>query len=347
MKAAVLTAYGQMEWKTVPDPRIADHEALVQVSHVGICGSDQHIFTGSFAPRTQTPLIQGHEFAGTVVAVGKDIQGFGPGDRVAIDPIIWCGECGACKRGHYPACRKLRITGVDMDGGMGELVKVEQHQLFRMPDSVSFAHGAMAEVYGVAYHACRRAELKAGDSLVIWGAGKVGQCILQAARTITDAPIYLVDLLPERLDYASKHYDDIIPISPSQSDPVGFIQEHSRGGVDVAIEVVGHGHDVHGWPNPVAGCIKSIRGAGTVCVLGLGDEPVPILFKDLIWGEAKIIASRVSMGEFEDAIHHLAAGNLKPDALITARMHPSRAMEAFQLLDDEPTQQLKILLEFD
>lgn len=346
MHAAVTTQYGQVEWLSVPDPQFGPHEALVQVSHAGICGSDQHIFTGSFAPRTQTPLIQGHEFAGTVVAVGKELKGFQPGDRVAIDPIIWCGNCPACKREHFPACTSLKITGVDMDGGFGELVKVEGHQLYRLPDSVSLAHGAMVEVYGVAYHTCNRAGVKAGDNLVVWGGGKVGQCILQAARTITDAPIYLVDVLPERLRYATEHYDDIIPIGPEQADPAGFIKEHSQGGADIAIEVVGHGHDPAGWPNPVAGCVKSIRGAGTVCVLGLGDEPVPVLFKDLIWGEAKIVASRVSIGECVDAIHHLAQGNLQPDALITARMHPSQAQSAYQLLDDQPTEQLKILLEF-
>ena len=346
MRASVLTAYNQLEWLEVKTPQINDNEVLVKVGNVSICGSDQHIFTGSFHPRTRLPLIQGHEFAGSIVEVGKNIRNFRVGDRVAIDPVQSCGKCGACKRNHASACTSIKLTGVDMDGGFGEFVKVEEHQLFRLPDHISYAHGALAEVYGVAFHASRRAEVKAGDSVVIWGTGKVGHCILQAVRTITDGPVYMVDIMGSRLKIAEENYDDVFTISPDIDDPVGFIKDATNGGVDVALEVVGHEHPIKNWPNPVSGCIQSVRGGGNICVLGLGDDPMPILMKDLIFGEKKIIASRVSHGEMDEVMNQFNLGNLKPEILITNQMHASKAQEAFALLDAEPEKQLKILLEF-
>ena len=347
MRAAVLTSYNHLEWLEVKTPEIKANEVLVKVGNVSICGSDQHIFDGSFHPRTRLPLIQGHEFSGTIVEVGKEIRNFRTGDRVAIDPLQACGKCAACKRNHLAACTSIKLTGVDMDGGFGEYVKVEEHQLFRLPDHVSFAHGSLAEVYGVAFHACSRAQIKPGDSVEIWETGKVGHCILQAARTITDAPIYMVDIMESRLKIARDNFDDVVTISPDIDDPVAFIKDATNGGADVAIEVVGHEHPVKGWPNPVAGCVKSVRGGANICVLGLGDDPMPVLMKDLIFGEKTIIASRVSQGEMSEVMRQFDLGNLKPEILITKEMHASQAQEAFALLDSEPEKQIKILLGFE
>ena len=96
MKAAVLTDYNQITWKDVHKPTCNKDEVLIQVNYACICGSDQHIFKGEFHPRTQTPMIMGHEFGGVVSEVGEDVTGWEVGEKVAPDPIIWCGKCPAC-----------------------------------------------------------------------------------------------------------------------------------------------------------------------------------------------------------------------------------------------------------
>jgi threonine dehydrogenase-like Zn-dependent dehydrogenase len=98
MKACVLIEYNQFEWIDVPEPKINPTEVLIKSKYASICGSDQHIFTGDFHPRTKLPMIPGHEFMGTVEEIGSEVKGIQIGDRVAVDPIIWCGECPACKR---------------------------------------------------------------------------------------------------------------------------------------------------------------------------------------------------------------------------------------------------------
>jgi len=345
MKAIRLKEYGKLVVEEIPNPQIAEHQVLVKVNYASICGSDQHIYIGDFHPRTKLPMTPGHEFSGTIVETGKNITKFQSGDRVSVDPMIWCGTCPACRLGHYPACTSLKLLGVDLDGGFAEYVAADEEKIYKLPAEISDSSAALIELYSIGFHACKRAGVKKNDKVAIWGAGKVGQVILQAARTITDNTIYIIDILDKRLQIAPPHYQNIVTINAKKQNPVEAIHELTDGnGVDVAIEAVGHAKHIEGQSNPVQNCILSIRGAGTVCVLGLSSEESPILTKELIWREAKIIASRVNQGEFQDAIDHLSAGNLKPDILISKEIEPSQAMEAFQLLEDEPENYLKILI---
>lgn len=347
MNAAVLTGYRKVKWKSVDIPEISGNEVLIKVSYACICGSDQHVFLGEFHPRTTLPLIQGHEFAGTIVEAGPDVNIFKPGDRVAVDPIIWCGHCPACKRNHYPACTTLKLVGIDLDGGFSEYMKVPETMLYKVTDNIPDEHAALVEVLSIGFHACKRAGVKEGYRVVIWGAGKVGQSILQALKTKTKNSVIMVDILDERLALAKNTYSDIHTINASLTNAVERIKELTGGeGVDIAFEAVGHSKDLPGVVNPVRGCIQAIRGGGTVCVLGLSSEPSPVVMKELIWKEGIIMTSRVSHGEFAETIDNMNRGTLKPDALVTDILHPSETQQAFEMLENEPHKHLKILLKF-
>ncbi|MGD0897899.1 MAG: alcohol dehydrogenase catalytic domain-containing protein [Thermoguttaceae bacterium] len=345
MKAAVLTEYRHIEWKEVKTPEIDDSEVLMKVSYASICGSDLHIFNGEFHPRTSTPLIMGHEFGGTVVGVGRNVSVVRLGDRAAVDPIYWCGRCAACELRHYPACNSLKLVGVDSDGGFGQYAAVKDFMLHKIDGSISDRHAAMIELLSIGFHACKRAGLAKGDTLAIMGAGRVGQSILQAARTITDETIYVVDILDKRLELARTAWENVVAINSLEHDPAAAIRDLTKGrGVDIAVEAVGHAHPIEGRAHPVGLCIDAIRGAGTVCVLGLGDEPAPLAMKRFIWKEARMVASRVTHGEFKETIGHLSRGHLKPDTLISREMPASQAQQAFELLECRPQDYLKILL---
>lgn len=348
MKAAVLEQYNKFKVIEKPQPQMNENEVLVKVQFASICGSDQHLYKGDFHPRTKLPFTPGHEFAGVIANIGSEVRGYEIGEKVAVDPIIWCGECDACKNGHYPACNKLRLIGIDQDGGFADYVSVPSSMLFRVPENVPHEHAALVEVYSIGFHACKRAKVKSGDRVAIYGGGKVGQCVMQAARTKTDGKMFVVDIVEGRLDIIRKSYPDVRTINATKEDPVEVINAETNGqGVDVAFEVVGHAVAVPGRTNPLRSCVRSIRGGGVVCVLGLGDEEIPILFKELIWKEAKIIASRVSHGEFAEAIAHLEKGNLKPEALITSILPVDKIQEAFDMLDKSPDKYLKILLDLN
>jgi len=219
--------------------------------------------------------------------------------------------------------------------------------LFRVADNIPDTHAALIEVLSIGFHACNRAGVKDNDTVVIWGAGKVGQCILQAARTKTRNTLVMIDILDSRLENAKKAYPDIHIINALKSDPVAAVKELTGGkGVDIAFESVGHTREFPGLVHPVRGCIQSIRGAGTVCVLGLSDQPAPLIMKELIWKEARIIASRVTHGEFSETIAAMEKGLLKPEALITDIFTPEKAQHAFEILEGDPENHLKILLKY-
>jgi threonine dehydrogenase-like Zn-dependent dehydrogenase len=285
--------------------------------------------------------------AGSVVKTGSKVDSFSVGDKVAIDPMIWCGECPACKRGHYPACTRLKLIGIDMDGGFCQLINLSPEMLYKASSGIPPEHLALVEIYGIGFHACNRAGVKSGDSIAIWGGGRVGQVILQAARTRTEGKIYLVDILDERLEIAASAYDNIIPVNSLKTDPVEEIMKGSGGlGTDIAFEAVGHALHPDRTVPPVMGAIRSIRGGGDVCVLGLTDEPAPVVLKELIWKEARILSSRVSHGEYPEVIDKLAGEELRPDVLISEIFPASRIQEAFELIEKEPERYLKILLSF-
>ena len=346
MNAAVVEAYGSIRWKRVPRPAVSGREVLVRVTHASICGSDQHVLSGEMHPRTRLPLIPGHEFAGLVEECGPGAARFRKGDRVTVDPVIWCGQCPACRLGHHPACAYLQVIGIDRDGGFAEFVSVPEDRVHPVPADLTPQQSALIEVMSVGFHALNRSGLKAGDTAAVWGAGKIGQCILQACRTVTDKPLFIVDVLDSRLQTAARAVPGCITINAGKTDAVRAVREATGGwGADVAFEAVGHETEIPGSVPPVRACIQVIRGGGTVCVLGLSGRPTALVMRELILKEARIAASRVSHGEFPGAIEQIRKGTVHPERLVTDIIGPERIQEAFAWLDRDPSGHLKIILE--
>ena len=345
MKAAVIRQYGKINLEEVGKPEMGKNHVMIRVRYASICGSDQHIFRGEFHPRTHLPLIPGHEFAGVVEDVDKNVKTFNPGDKVTVDPIIWCGSCAACKAGHYPACTTLKLVGIDLNGGFVEYISVPAGMVYKVPSHISDESAALIEILSIGFHASSRSGLSAADDILIVGSGKVGNSILHAAKTITRGKIIMADVLDERLSLAKSAFSDIYTVNIRKTDPVMFVNEITGGrGVDIAYEAVGHEKIIEGRFNPVRLCINAIKGGGKVCVLGLSDHPAEILMKELIWKEAGIIASRVSHGEFSQVIEALDKGTLNPERMITGKLDLKDAQKGFEYLENEPEMHLKILL---
>ncbi|MCF8381720.1 MAG: alcohol dehydrogenase catalytic domain-containing protein [Bacteroidales bacterium] len=345
MKAAVLNKYGSFIIEERLKPQTKDDEVLIKVKFASICGTDQHIFKGEFHPRTKLPFIPGHEFSGRIEFVGKNVSGFKVGEKVAVDPIIPCGECQACKRNHYPACVSLKLIGIDLDGGFTEYLNVKPEMIYKVPEQVKDEHAALIEILSIGFHASKRAQVGKDDSIAIWGAGKVGQSILYASKTISSGKIFVVDIIEERLQMVKSVFPDVEVINALHTNPVNRIKERTgNNGVDIAFEAVGHATHIPERYNPVRSCINAIRGGGKICVLGLSDEPAEILMKEMIWKEAILVTSRVSHGEYQDSINALAEGKLNPDKMISAVMDIDDVQNAFALLENHPDKHLKILL---
>jgi threonine dehydrogenase-like Zn-dependent dehydrogenase len=346
MKAGILFSAKDIRVSEAAMPEIKPNEVLVESKAAGICGTDLHIYLGEFEGRVRYPAIQGHEFGGVIVEIGSEVSGYKVGDRVAVDPVISCHGCPACITGHINACRNLKILGVDIDGGYGQYVAAPASHLFPLPDAVPMNHAPMVEMYGLGHHILQRGQVQPGETVALLGAGKLGLSILDVlCHSVSPGVTIVTDLQPFRLETARKLGVDMA-ININKGDPVEQVLELTDGiGVDCVIEAVGHYHLPEGQEAPLAQAVKMIRNGGRVVTTGLGEQLSAVHFKTLVLKEAQIIASRVTRGEFPRAIQMLGRGLLHPNLLITNVLPLEAITAAFEQVNQEDPETIKVVLE--
>jgi (R,R)-butanediol dehydrogenase/meso-butanediol dehydrogenase/diacetyl reductase len=345
MKAGILYDDRDIRVGDASDPDLGLDEVLLETGYTGICGTDLHIYRGEFHSRVIYPAIIGHEFGGTIQDIGSEVNGLRAGDRVVVDPILSCRTCPACLSGHLNACQTLQLLGVERNGGFGQYVAVPANRVYPLPHSIPMAYAPMVEMYGLGHHVLRRGEVQPGEIVAILGAGKLGLSVLDVlCHSANPALTIVTDLQPLRLEIARKVGADYV-LDIKQEDPVERVLELTQGvGVDCAIEAVGHYHLVEGQEAPMAQAVRMIRAGGRIVTTGLGEQLSALHFKTLVLKEARIIASRVTLGEFHRAIRLLAKGLLHPDLLITHQLALRDIAAAFEMVDQEDPNTLKVVL---
>ncbi len=346
MKAGILYGDREIRMGDAPEPEIRPDEVLVAPACAGVCGTDLHIYRGEFHERVKFPAILGHEFGGVVEQTGKAVTGIRVGDRVAVDPILSCHNCPACLSGHINACRSLKLLGVDLDGGFGQLVAVPANRIYPLPESVPLEYVPMVEMYGLGHHVLQRGRVQPGETVAILGAGRLGLSVLDVLCHSAGAALTIaVDIQPFRLEKARKLGADHV-INAAQEDLLERVAEFTQGfGLDCVLECVGHYHVLEGQDPPLEQAVKMVRNGGRVVTAGLGEQLTAVHFKTLVLKEAEIIASRVTRGEFPRALRLLAKGLLHPGLLITDRMPLREISRAFKQVDGEDAGTIKIVLD--
>jgi 2-desacetyl-2-hydroxyethyl bacteriochlorophyllide A dehydrogenase len=200
MKAAVITGVGTYEVSEVPDPSPGPRQVVVEVAGCGICGTDLHILQGEFAPTL--PIVPGHEFAGTIAATGAEVTGLKVGDRVAVDPSLYCFECYYCRRGQNNLCENWGAIGVSHPGGAAQYALAPMANCVRLPDSVGLADAALIEPLSCAVRGYDVLKSQLASTVLIYGSGTMGLMMLQLAKRVGAASVDVVDLNPDRLETA-------------------------------------------------------------------------------------------------------------------------------------------------
>ena len=242
MQVALMTGIGQIKMVERPIPQPKDDEVLVKVEYVGICGSDLHYYEagriGDFI--VKAPLVLGHESGGTVVEVGKNVTHLKVGDRVALEPGKTCGHCEHCRNGRYNLCKDVVFFATPpVDGVFQEYVAHEAGLCFKLPDNVDTMEGALVEPLAVGFHAANIGGAHAGQTAVVFGAGCIGLVTLLALKAEGVSTVYVVDIMPKRLDKA-KELGATEVINGKDVDAVEKIMELTGGrGVDLAIDTSG------------------------------------------------------------------------------------------------------------
>jgi L-iditol 2-dehydrogenase len=243
MKAALLTGIKQFEIKTIDTPVPAKGEVLVKIKSVGICGSDVHYYNHGRIGNTiaKLPYVIGHECSGVVDKNGPSAKKFKPGDRVIIEPAIPCGKCRFCKSGKQNICPDVLFLGTPPKlGAYCEYMAMPEENLIKLPDSMSFDQGVMAEPLAIAVYATKISNLKKGMTVAIFGCGTIGLSILLAAKAAGAKKIFVSEPLDNKLQVAKQFGADYL-INPAVTDPVKFIFNNTNKlGVDCSYEAAGN-----------------------------------------------------------------------------------------------------------
>ncbi len=197
MRAAVIKSPGEVAVETVDDPTPASGEVVVEVAACGLCGTDLHILEGEFAP--SLPVIPGHEFAGQVVARDANTLGVSEGDRVAVDPSLYCHQCHYCRIGHNNLCQRWGAIGVTVSGGAAQYVAVPAANCVRLPDHIETADATLIEPLSCAVRGYDVLRSQLGSHVLIYGAGTMGLMMLELAKRVGAVSVDLVDVNPDRL----------------------------------------------------------------------------------------------------------------------------------------------------
>lgn len=341
MHAVTFQAPGEVAVEQVADPQLgAPDDAIVRIEASGICGSDLHIYHGRVP--VERGFTIGHEFVGTVIDAGEQVERVAVGDRVLGTFVTACATCTPCIRGDYHRCSHGRTFGHgsklgDLPGAQAEALLVPHANLTlrRVPDGMSNDVALFAgDVMGTGYHAIAHAGVRAGDTVAVLGLGPVGLCAIQAARASGAAQIYAIDTVADRLAMAERF--GATPLHLTDSDPKQAIRAATGGGVDVTVDAVGD-------PGPLALAISLTRDAGVVSGIGAyaGKAEIPL---GLAWlkglqlrlGLANVIA------HVDRVLALMSAGILDPAPLVTHHMKLADAPEAYRVYDAREA--LKIVL---
>lgn len=343
MRAVTFQAPGEVRVEEKADPEIgAADDVLVRVEASGICGSDLHIYHGRFP--VEPGFTIGHEFVGTVLAAGEDVERVAEGDRVLGCFHTACATCVACLRADYHRCERGRTFGHgsqlgDLQGAQAELLLVPRANLTlrRVPEGMSDGVALFAgDVMGTGYHAIAHAGTRAGDTVAVLGLGPVGLCAVQAAFAAGATRVFAVDSVEQRLAMAERF--GATPIHLGEEEPKRVVRDATGGrGVDVVVDAVGD-------PGPLAMAVSLARDAGTVSGIGAysGKGEVPI---GLAWLKGLTLRLGLAnvLAHVDRVLALIEAGKLDPAPLVTHRMGLDQAPAAYELYDNREA--LKVVLE--
>jgi len=323
MKAVVLQRPREAVVEEVPTPTPGPGEVIVNVKACGICGTDLHIFDGEFPP-SPFPLIPGHEMAGIIAGAGRGVQGLREGDRVAIDPSLFCGDCYFCKTLHGNLCERWGAIGDTTDGGFAEYVRAPARNAYLLPERMSFAEGAFVEPLSCVTWALKRMPIALGDEVLIFGAGPMGLLLLQAVKHDGAASVAMVDLKANRLAVAGELGADMTA-SPGAALNEPLRKAHPRG-FDVVIDATGN-------PRVVEEAFAHVKRGGRLLIFGVSPAGAKVSFEpfQVYNNDLTIYGSMAVNYTFFPTIEFLQSGAVRVQPILTHTLPLAQYTDALAL----------------
>ncbi len=341
MKALVLEEYNNLVYRDWPEPRITPDEVLVRIKAVGICGSDVHGMDGSTGRRIP-PIVMGHEAAGVITEIGKNVKNWKKGDRITFDSTIYHLDDWYTLKGLYNLSDDRMVLGVSpkdyrRHGAFAEYVNVPQHILYRIPENVSFTQAAMVEPVAVAAHAVELSSPAWNASVAVIGSGMIGLSIIQVLRSKGCGKLFAVDTDHFKLDLAKKLGADFA-FDPSQINVKEEIRNlTSERGADHVFEAVG-------IETTVDIAIESVRKGGIVTLVGNLLPSVRIPLQTIVTRQIRLQGSCAICGEYPDVLDMIARKEINVLPFLSAEAPLSEGAEWFKRLYNKEPNLVKVVL---
>ena len=337
MKQAVMTEPGIIEFREVPLPEIRADEVLIRIMRIGVCGSDIHVYHGRH-PYTSYPVVQGHEVSGRVEKVGSKAKSLIPGDKVTIQPQVVCGHCYSCLHGNYHICDNLKVMGFQTTGAASEFFAVPASKVMKLPDQMSYEHGAMVEPAAVAAHALRRAGEVSGKRILVLGAGPIGNLVAQAARGLGAKAVMVTDISDFRLSVAAK-CGVAQGVNPKKQDlRTAIVRHFGPDRADLILECIG------AEPTIEQAVAQARKGTDIVVVGVFGEKPrVDLgLVQDR---ELRLIGTLMYQEEdFCTAIELISHGKVNLSPLVSNSFSFQDYLKAYEYIDEKKDKTMKVVI---
>lgn len=320
MQAVIFPQAERLSVERVPDPTPARDEVIVQVSRCGICGTDVHIYRNEYM--SDYPLIPGHEFGGVIVEVGSDVTDLRVGQRVAVDPNLYCGHCDFCRNEQANHCTNWQGVGVTRSGGFAEYVNVPARACYLLPEGMSDQQAAFIEPLACVVHAMKRFRILPGESLLILGGGPMGMLLLQALRHNGAAQVVVVEKQPQRMELArALGASVVVPVGPDQD---AYLKEIAPRGFGVVV-------DATGIPAVIEHAFTYLRPRGQYLQFGVAPNHAKVQISpyDLFRNDWTILGSFALCYTFLPAIAMLANGVVNVEPLVSDIVPMSSFGDAF------------------
>lgn len=338
MKAVYMEKPWNIEISDVQMPKPKEGEALLRVKSAGICGSDIGAFRGTNG-LVSYPRIIGHEIAGEVISIPENNKnGIKPGDRVIVDPYLYCGHCYPCSIGRTNCCVDLKVLGVHVDGGMAEYFCHPADMLLKVPNDMPWDIIPLAEPLTIALHGIHRLNLKAGEHIAINGAGPIGLLAAMVALHYGAEPI-MIDLVKERLDFA-KSLGVRYTINLREEDLVEKVSEYTNGRMAECVM------EASGANSAIRATLDIVSHAGRIALTGWPKQETPIPTDMITRKEVDVRGARTSAGEFPEAIDLIYHQKVDARRILTKVISIDEAPETIRDIEKNPGNYMKVNILF-
>lgn len=334
MKAIIIDKPGEICIREIEMPKIKAGEAIIQIKSVGICGSDVTAYKG-LNPTMIYPRLMGHEAAGIITEIGENAKGLKVGDKVAVEPYFYCGECYACRRGIFNNCENLNVLGVRMEGSMAEVISHPIKYLHKLPDDMSWEDAAVVEPLSISLHGVHRTNLRGGEFAAIFGAGTIGLLAALCCLAYGAEPI-LMDVMDERLEFA-KELGIKYTFNPAKSDVIEEIKKITKG--EMAPVVL----ECSGSQAAINNSLEVASNSGRIALVGWAKGMIDFNQPRILRKELNIFGSRCSYNEFPECIDMIYGKKVDVSRLVTVRDSFEGIQQGFKDLAATPEKYLKII----